>query len=106
MCGIFGIISNSIIKFNDIKYLGKLSSRRGKDSSGIIYFKKDKYNVIKNDTEIDDLFKQFKNLSSNIILGHTRLITNSIYDNQTIINDNIAVLHNGIILNHNEITYR
>ena len=37
------------------------------------------------------------------MLGHTRLITNGFLDNQPIVRGNIAVFHNGIVVNDKDI---
>ena len=36
-------------------------------------------------------------------MGHSRLITNGLSDNQPVIKNNIAVIHNGIIVNHDNL---
>jgi hypothetical protein len=40
---------------------------------------------------------------SSVIAGHSRLITQGLADNQPVVRDNIAVVHNGIVLNTPEI---
>jgi hypothetical protein len=40
---------------------------------------------------------------SSVIAGHSRLITQGLADNQPVVRDNIAVVHNGIVLNTSEI---
>ena len=37
MCGIFGVISDSIVKTKNLKTLVNHSTQRGKDSSGLIF---------------------------------------------------------------------
>ena len=39
MCGIFGVIAPDIISKKELKLLVKHSQQRGKDSSGLIFFK-------------------------------------------------------------------
>ena len=39
----------------------------------------------------------------NLVIGHSRLITNSTPDNQPVLRDSIACVHNGIIINYKEI---
>ena len=80
MCGIFGSIgqnnSNSIIK-NLIKH----SEQRGRDSSGIIFHKDDEYKIHKANYKITKLTKNMS-FDSNFLMGHSRLITNGLNDNQ------------------------
>lgn len=103
MCGIFGIISKDEINKSELKLLVKHSRQRGKDSSGLIYFKNDCFNITRADYDIDKLLKKIKPFKSRLVLGHSRLITNGLSDNQPVIRDNVFVLHNGIIVNDDEI---
>jgi len=41
--------------------------------------------------------------NSNIVMGHSRLVTNGIDDNQPVIRDGIIALHNGIVINADEL---
>lgn len=104
MCGIFGIVDGpNIDKKSSLFYkIGKLSQRRGQDSSGIIWFNK-KYNIAKTDNKFTSLYKKVKPVSASLIAGHTRLITNSEAENQPVRYKDIILLHNGIILNDKEI---
>lgn len=103
MCGIFGQISKESIDYSNIVKLAKHSAQRGRDSSGLIYYKDNKYKVHKADYDIKKLLKKIKPVKSKIVLGHSRLITNGLSDNQPVVRDNIAVIHNGIITNENEV---
>lgn len=103
MCGIFGIISKGIVNTAELKLLVKHAEQRGKDSSGLIYIKDGTYRIIRADYNIENLLSQTKLTGSSIALGHSRLITNGLSDNQPVIRDNIFVLHNGIIVNDDEI---
>ncbi|MGJ0308715.1 hypothetical protein [Aliarcobacter cryaerophilus] len=103
MCGIFGQISkNKINKENFIK-LVEHSEQRGIDSSGLIYFENDNYKINRADYNIKKLLNKIKPYSSKIVLGHSRLITNGLGDNQPVIRNNICVIHNGIIVNEKDI---
>ena len=102
MCGIFGILSNKKINKVHLSYLANHARQRGRDSSGLIYFDKDRYKVKRADYDIKKLLKT-NNLNSNIILGHSRLITNGLHDNQPVLRNNLFVLHNGIIVNHKDV---
>lgn len=103
MCGIFGIIAPEVINKKDLKLLAQHAKQRGKDSSGLIFFKNDQYNISRADYNIDKLLNKTKPYNSSIVLGHSRLITNGLADNQPVVREDVFVLHNGIIVNDNEI---
>ena len=98
MCGIFGIISRSNINYKDLKILANHARQRGKDSSGYIEYSEGKYSIARFD---HDLKKNSKYINKNrkIFIGHSRLVTNSMADNQPLIKHDICVFHNGIITN-------
>ena len=103
MCGIFGQISKSKINKDNLIKLVKHSEQRGIDSSGLMYYQNEVYRVFRADYNIEKLLKEVKPYDSNVVIGHSRLITNGLRDNQPVIRDNILVVHNGIIVNENEI---
>jgi predicted glutamine amidotransferase len=103
MCGIFGIISSNKVNKKEINFLANHSQQRGKDSSGLIFIKQGQYQITRADYSIEKLINIVKPFDSNIVLGHSRLITNGLSDNQPVIRDNVFVLHNGIIVNEDEI---
>ena len=103
MCGIFGIISDKSFKNQDLKKIVSHSTQRGKDSSGLIYLDYNKYQIIRADFEINKLLKKTNPYSSKVVFGHSRLITNGLSDNQPVVKGNIFAIHNGIIINDEEI---
>jgi glucosamine--fructose-6-phosphate aminotransferase (isomerizing) len=103
MCGIFGSISKNKIDSKKINKLVKHSQQRGKDSSGLIYYSNDAYQIVRADFEITKLVKNVNLKNTNIVCGHSRLITNGLSDNQPVVKKNIAAIHNGIIVNEKEI---
>jgi glucosamine 6-phosphate synthetase-like amidotransferase/phosphosugar isomerase protein len=103
MCGIFGSISKNKIDNNKIKKLVIHSQQRGKDSSGLIYYNDEAYQIVRADFEITKLIKKVNIKDSKIVCGHSRLITNGLSDNQPVAKKNIAAIHNGIIVNEKEI---
>ena len=103
MCGIFGIVSSNIIQKKDLSILSKHSLQRGKDSSGLIFDIEDNYHVYRADYPITKLIDKIKPYNSQIVMGHSRLITNGLSDNQPVVRDGICVLHNGIIVNDEKI---
>lgn len=103
MCGIFGITSKKTVNLSELKKLASLAQQRGRDSSGLIVGKKSKYVPYKADNSIMDLITKVDSSDANLLLGHSRLITNGHADNQPVIRDKIMVLHNGIITNFEEL---
>ncbi len=126
MCGIFGLIIKDKTKYNTdtisqvLNRVALLSETRGKDSSGIC-FRNDNlksYSTIKATKPISELLKEEKfiellranvksfvdeNSKTFISFGHSRLVTNGSQlkdeNNQPIIKDGIIAIHNGIIVN-------
>jgi hypothetical protein len=103
MCGIFGQISKYKINRENFDKLVKHSEQRGIDSSGLVYYENDKYEIARADYNIEKLLKKVKPYNCKIVLGHSRLITNGLGDNQPVIRDNICAIHNGIIVNEKEV---
>ena len=104
MCGIFGYISTNTLDKNKLSKLVLHARQRGRDSSGFIYRSEGNYNILRSDTDISKLYKNNPLISdSDIALGHSRLITNGLNDNQPVVRDDYVLLHNGIIVNTNDI---
>lgn len=128
MCGIFGIIINKSSGISGkyiekaLHYLAISSVSRGSDSSGIIFKNelKSEFELIKGDISIKKLLKskEFKkklNESLNLYktgqvfqaIGHARLVTNgsqlATENNQPVVKDGIIGIHNGIIVNVDEL---
>ena len=103
MCGIFGQLSKSKINEEKFNKLVKHSEQRGKDSSGLIYYQNNRYEIVRADYTIEKLLKKTQPYDCQLVLGHSRLITNGLGDNQPVIRNDICVIHNGIIVNEKEI---
>ncbi|RIY40122.1 glucosamine 6-phosphate synthetase [Neopusillimonas maritima] len=103
MCGIFGIVSSSTLLRDDLNRLIRRAEQRGRDSSGLLFFQGDHYEVSRADYAITRLVHEVSPYHSQVVMGHSRLITNGLTDNQPVVRDNVAVIHNGIIVNHEEI---
>jgi hypothetical protein len=103
MCGIFGQVSKQKINKNNLCKLAKYAKRRGYDSSGLIFYDGLQYKIVKADYDIEKLLKKVKPYNCNLALGHSRLVTNGLYDNQPVIRGNICVIHNGIIVNEKDV---
>ena len=123
MCGIFGVISsensNYSISFlrKSLTNLASLSESRGKDSSGLCVLNQNSLNVIKGPIQARNLLKRnkvkeilkhtFSKNKAQLAFGHARLVTNGsqLHDtnNQPVIKEDIVCVHNGIIVNHEEL---
>lgn len=108
MCGIFGVISkDKEILSSEINYLAKKAMRRGMDSSGLIISDMtNRYVGYRANFKVSKLLENVPTTKAMLCIGHSRLITNGLNDNQPVYRDDIAVLHNGIIVNDNEIWSR
>lgn len=100
MCGIFGIISKQKVNLSELKLLAEHARQRGRDSSGLIIDSVDKYNVYRADFDIKKLMTGINVSDSTVALGHSRLITNGLSDNQPVIRGDVCVIHNGIVVNY------
>jgi hypothetical protein len=103
MCGIFGVVSGSPVNRKDLDALVQHSQQRGRDSSGLILRDGDKYVAHRADYPITRLMGQISTAKSGVVLGHSRLITNGLADNQPVVRDDVVVLHNGIVVNHESV---
>ncbi|MGV8970454.1 MAG: hypothetical protein ACOH1J_08390 [Microbacteriaceae bacterium] len=102
MCGIFGFIGPDELDSTSAKTLVKHAQQRGRDSSGMVIRNTDSYQAYRADFPIDRLLKRIPPLG-NLFFGHSRLVTNGTGDNQPVTRDQIMVLHNGIVVNHEAI---
>ncbi len=126
MCGIFGVIASEESQYStnflnkSFKTLAQLSESRGKDSSGLCFFNQEKkaLEVIKGPVPVTGLFKEkilqeklhaafHHNFIARYVFGHARLVTNGTQlndeNNQPVIKDGIIAVHNGIVVNVNEL---
>lgn len=103
MCGIFGIISPDQIKRNHLSILAEHARQRGRDSSGLMYIKSDSYIIARADFDVKRLLTKHQPINSSFVMGHSRLITNGLSDNQPVVREGISLIHNGIIVNENEV---
>lgn len=103
MCGIFGAIVPGGLNSGDLKSLIKTAQIRGKDSSGIIKYIDGEYAVSRADYAITKLVRDFPIQKSDVLLGHSRLVTNGTKDNQPVLRNGIAVIHNGVIVNDEQL---
>lgn len=104
MCGIFGITNFSNTLTYELSRLVTNSKRRGMDSSGFLCASTiGTYTGFRSDESVDKLFKQLDLSDCTFIMGHSRLITNDLENNQPVLVDDTCVIHNGIIVNHDNL---
>jgi glucosamine--fructose-6-phosphate aminotransferase (isomerizing) len=99
MCGIFGIISKNNVRSDELFDLSRYAEQRGRDSSGLLVGEAGNYRIYRSSTPITSLLKRVSIGSSKVVIGHSRLITNGLTDNQPVYRDGVCVIHNGIIVN-------
>lgn len=99
MCGIFGGVGSDSQVASEVIKLSRSARQRGRDSSGLIVWHREKYEVHRADFDIRKLVSKVPLAGASIIAGHSRLITNGISDNQPVLSGGIWVIHNGIVLN-------
>lgn len=102
MCGIFGYIGKDELDSASAKFLVKHAQQRGRDSSGMIIRGAEAYGAYRADYPIGWLLKRIPPLG-NLFFGHSRLVTNGTGDNQPVSREQVIVLHNGIVVNHESI---
>ena len=109
MCGIFGVITkenkniNDVLSKKEFTNFIKFAERRGRDSSGFVNISLDHFKIKKRDKPLSKIISYNDIKKSFGCFGHSRLVTNGFKDNQPVISDNNILIHNGIIVNSNEI---
>lgn len=102
MCGIFGYFGykSGNISVSAVDELVHSARQRGKDSSGMIFGNQASLEIHRADFDINKLWgKTSKKMDWNFLCGHSRLITNSMTENQPVFLNSVLVIHNGIICN-------
>lgn len=103
MCGIFGFVGEASLAGDEIRQLVHHAQQRGRDSSGLMVHDGDRWSVYRADFAVSKLLKKVALDESLVFFGHSRLITNGFGDNQPVVRDDVHVVHNGIVVNHEEI---
>ena len=84
MCGIVGIVSKEKISKKDLWSITKDAERRGVDSSGILFNSDKNIYLKRSNKSLTKLIKASNFDKTNFIIGHSRLITNSVTENQPV----------------------
>lgn len=103
MCGVFGSIVPGGLDSRAIRLLVSHAEQRGRDSSGLVILRAGDYHAFRADFTIERLLRRAPVRGSDVFVGHSRLVTNGTSDNQPVVRDGIAVVHNGIVVNHDEL---
>jgi glucosamine--fructose-6-phosphate aminotransferase (isomerizing) len=103
MCGLFGTYEPAGVSKKNVWTLAKHAEQRGIDSSGIFFLGKSGYEVRKGDFKVTKLLALTKPGPTQFLMGHSRLVTNGEADNQPVLKRSIAVIHNGIVVNDQDV---
>ncbi|MDP2809117.1 MAG: hypothetical protein Q8O34_03105 [Rhodocyclaceae bacterium] len=126
MCGIFGIISTGNVRCDSsharrlIESFYVLSESRGKEAAGAALLLGDRIEVVKAPVRgrdflalaearviVDGLVGALAGGSPFVLIGHTRMVTNGgdhVHgNNQPVIRSGLVAIHNGIIVNEDEL---
>lgn len=103
MCGIFGVItSTGRVRKESVAALATAAERRGRDSSGLLFDDGGNLRLVRADVALTELLEKEKPFDARFVIGHSRLITNGMDDNQPVSVGSVRVVHNGIITNEQE----
>lgn len=105
MCSVIGGFFNrvSTLQLDYIKNIFIESKIRGMHATGISYIKDNKVNTIKKSISSSDFlknlnFESFINEDGNLyLIGHCRYSTSDLQYNQPINDENVSIVHNGVI---------
>lgn len=100
MCGVFGSTVSGGLDKKTVDALITHAEQRGRDSSGLVVHRPGEYRAFRADFTIERLLKRTSLKGADVFIGHSRLVTNGTSDNQPVVRDGIAAVHNGIIVNH------
>lgn len=95
MCAVIGISSESIIARAEIENLLNQSMIRGKHATGIAWIENDKlnYQIVKYSADKYELPK----INTKMLIAHCRYSTSDLNWNQPMTDENIALVHNGVV---------
>lgn len=104
MCGLFGFISQSeAVGPKRYVRLMRQAEHRGRDASGLILERNGTYVLRRAGIPIRSLSLKEQPWRSKFVLGHSRLVTHGMHENQPVEVGDVFVFHNGIVTNGDEI---
>ena len=104
MCAVVGAFSKTKVDLDLFQKVMVQSMIRGKHASGIAWNNNGKlaYRIINESAN----FLSFKNIDTNMIIGHAMYSTSDLNYNQPIKTDKIAIVHNGVISQEHPDTWK
>ncbi|MGB3414213.1 MAG: hypothetical protein WBA28_05805 [Microbacteriaceae bacterium] len=103
MSGIFGRVSSKTPSIRPLFELSKLTEHRGRDSAGLVIYHENQYRAHRAEQSGEKLLKKVIQGYPSVVVGINTPITNPNYAHQPVIRDGIAVFHDGIILNSDQL---
>lgn len=79
------------------------AEHRGKDASGLVFERRGRYALSRADLPIRSLSLKERPWTSKVVLGHSRLVTDGMHENQPVMIGDVVVFHNGIVTNADQI---
>lgn len=106
MCAVIGLdLTNPDLDL--VRELFLQSQIRGKHATGVTYYKQGKLTTIKEDKPPEEFFKKISGSENDIdkwvdgdrllAIGHCRYSTSDLKYNQPISNDQLSIVHNGVV---------
>jgi hypothetical protein len=103
MCGLFGVVGRGLVPSGAIAALAKDASRRGRDAWGLCYAKSGEYFVERGAGPATRPVARKSKRFEEFVIGHSRLMTSGYADNQPVVRNGVVVIHNGIVVNADEL---
>lgn len=100
--GIFGQISKTKINKKKLILLAKHTERRGKNSSGLLFFNDNHYAIAKSEASIMRLLKEIDYNDTRVIFGFAGGIITKQDETQPLIRDKICIFNSGLIINNHQ----
>ena len=103
MGGIFGTISSKVVSEKDLRILAMHSRQRGREYSGLVYNNERGYVIKRFDYGIINALNKEKWSGFNVVIGNSSSSSKSILDSQPVVRDGIILIHDGIVVNEQDV---